>query len=198
MTGLDVLNLVRFQTKDYQDAVTSPFDKWTAINAANRFVRRMALELKPSILNATETGNLVAGTSEYTLTNIPNKITEVRVNGNKLAQADPQNIVNLTTTGTPLRYFVTAYNKITFHPVPDAVLPYSVRMVAASSGWDETTVIPWNSDIVDIVVAYAVGSLVGSLNAAELKQELRKILGSIEESTVGVSSYWAVTDNTKW
>ena len=198
MTGLDVLNLVRFQTKDYQDAVTSPFDKWTAINAANRFVRRMALELKPSILNATETGNLVAGTSEYTLTNIPNKITEVRVNGNKLAQADPQNIVNLTTTGTPLRYFVTAYNKITFHPVPDAVLPYSVRMVASSSDWDETTTIPWNSDIVDIVVAYAVGMMSGGVDLAGLKNELRKLLGQIEESSVGVSSYWAVSDNSGW
>ena len=133
MTGQDVLNLVRYQVADFQDAKTSVFDKWNAINAGNRFVRRMALEIKPSVLNATETGNLVIGTAEYTLTKVPNKITEVRVDGKRLNVVEVQQISDLTQAGTPSVYYVTAYNKVSFWPIPDAILGYSVRMVEAAT-----------------------------------------------------------------
>jgi hypothetical protein len=192
MTGQDVINLVRYQVRDYQDVQTSPFDKWNAINAGNRFIRRIALEAKPSILNATETANLVIGTSEYTLTKVPNKVTEVRVDGKTVSQVDVQSIVDLTKTGTPTVYYLSAYNKITFYPIPDAILAYSVRMVEASTDWAEATTIPWNQDIVDFIVEYAIGVLTGSLNQQYIKQEVRKLLGNIEEQQIGVSSYWDV------
>ena len=58
MTGNDVLQLVRYQVNDMQDTVTSYYDKMNAINAANRFMRRLALEFNPNILNATETASI--------------------------------------------------------------------------------------------------------------------------------------------
>ena len=198
MTGQDVLNLVRYQVADFQDAKTSVFDKWNAINAGNRFVRRMALEIKPSVLNATETGNLVIGTAEYTLTKVPNKITEVRVDGKRLNVVDVQQISDLTQAGTPSVYYVTAYNKVSFWPIPDAILGYSVRMVEAATEWNEATTIPWSTDIADVIVNYAVGVLTGSLDINYLKMELRKILGGLEEGMTGVNSYWAIPTTKDW
>ena len=198
MTGQDVLNLVRYQVADFQDAKTSVFDKWNAINAGNRFVRRMALEIKPSVLNATETGNLVIGTAEYSLTKVPNKITEVRVDGKRLNVVEVQQIADLTQAGTPSVYYVTAYNKVSFWPIPDAILGYSVRMVEAATEWNEATTIPWSTDIADVIVNYAVGVLTGSLDINYLKMELRKILGGLEEGMTGVNSYWAIPTTKDW
>jgi hypothetical protein len=198
MTGQDVINLVRYQLKDFQDVATSPFDKWNAINAGNRFVRRVALDVKPSILNATETGNLVAGTSEYTLTKVPNKITEVRVDGKIMVKTEVQSIVDLSTTGTPTHYYMTAYNKFAVWPIPDAVLAYSVRMVEASTDWNEATTIPWNTDIIDVIVAYAVGVLSGTGDPAAIRLETRKLLVGIEESVTMVNSYWKTMPETEW
>lgn len=198
MTGQDIISLVRYQVADYQDAKTSPFDKWNAINAGNRFVRRMALEIKPSVLNATETGNLVVGTAEYTLTKVPNKITEVRVDGKRIGVIEVQQISDLTQAGTPSVYYVTAYNKVSFWPIPDAILGYSVRMVEAATEWDEATTIPWSTDIADVIVNYAVGVLTGSLDVNYLKMELRKILSGLEESMTGVNSYWSIPTTKDW
>ena len=198
MTGQDIINLVRYQVADFQDAKTSPFDKWTAINAGNRFVRRMALEIKPSVLNATETGTTVIGTAEYTLTKVPNKVTEVRVDGKRLGVVEVQQIADLTQVGVPLSYYITAYNKVSFWPIPDSALAYSVRMVEAATEWNEATTIPWNTDIIDVIVAYAVGSLTGSLDINYIKSEIRKILIGLEESMIGVNSYWNIPKTSDW
>ena len=93
------------------DIVTSPYEKWNAINDANKFVRRVALTAKPSLITAIETQNTVAGTSEYTLTKIPQKMTGVRMNGRPIASIDVQSIPDLTKTGTPTHYYTTAFRQ---------------------------------------------------------------------------------------
>ena len=190
MTGLDVLNLVRYQTTDMQDAVTSWFDKMNAINAANRFMRRLALEFKPNMLNATETQNLVIGTSAYTLTKIPNKILDVRVNGKRVNQCEMQNISDLEKTGTPTNYWRSAYNELTFYPVPDAVLSFTVTMIEASTDWAEATTVPWSPDLVDLIVSYAAGLLGGNIDLQFIRVETQKLLTDYNPNAMIINGYW--------
>ena len=190
MTGLDVLNLVRYSTGDMQDASTSWFDKMNAINAANRFMRRLALEFKPNMLNATETQNLVIGTSAYTLTKIPNKILDVRVNGKRINQCEMQNISDLAKTGTPTNFWRSAYNEITLYPVPDAVLSFTVTMIEASTDWAEITIVPWSPDLVDLIVSYAVGLLGGNIDLQFIRVETQKLLTDYNPNAMIINGYW--------
>lgn len=190
MTGLDVLNLVRYATADMQDAVTSTYDKWNAINAANRFMRRLALEFKPNMLNVSETQNIVVGTSEYTLTKIPNKILDVRVDGKRVSQVEFQNIDDLTKTGKPTNYWRSAYNKVSFYPVPDAVLSFTVTMIEASTDWDDAATIPWSPDLVDLIVSYAVGLLGGTPDLQFIRVETQKLLTDYNPNAMIINGYW--------
>ena len=190
MTGFDVLQLVRYQTNDMQDTGTSYYDKINAVNAANRFMRRLALEFNPNILNATETANTVVGTSTYTLTKIPNKILDFRVNGKRIYQIEMQSIDDLTKTGTPTHYWRSAYNTFTLYPIPDAVVPYVVTMIEATTDWTEATTVPWSPDLVDLIVAYAVGLLGGNLDLNFMRVETKKLLTDYNPNAVIISGYW--------
>ena len=190
MTGNDVLQLVRYQVNDMQDTVTSYYDKWNAINAANRFMRRLALEFKPNMLNVSETANLVVGTSEYTLTKIPNKILDIRVDGKRVSQVEMQNIDDLAKTGKPTNYWRSAYNKISFYPVPDAVLSFTVTMIEASTEWDDATTVPWSPDLVDLIVSYAVGLLGGTLDLQFIRVEAQKLLTDYDPNAMIINGYW--------
>lgn len=193
MTGAEAIQLMRYQLGDMQDAVFSPFDKLNAFNAANRYFRRLALEFKPSILNYTETQNLAVGTAAYTLTHKPNRILEIRVAGKRINSIESTSIVDLTKTGTPTNYYMSAYDTITFYPIPDAILAFSVYMVEASTDVTEASTLLWTADLVDLIVLYAVGMLKGSLDLQYIRQEVRKLLGKIEPSPIGVNSYWEIT-----
>ena len=190
MTGNDVLQLVRYQVNDMQDTVTSYYDKMNAINAANRFMRRLALEFNPNILNATETANTVVGTSAYTLTKIPNKILDMRIAGKRIYQTEMQSISDLTKTGTPTCYWRSAYNAFTLYPIPDAVLPYTVTMIEATTDWTDATTVPWSPDLVDLIVTYAVGLLGGNLDLNFMRVETKKLLADYNPNAVIISGYW--------
>ena len=190
MTGNDVLQLVRYQVNDMQDTVTSYYDKMNAINAANRFMRRLALEFNPNILNATETANTVIGTSAYTLTKIPNKILDFRVNGKRIYQTEMQGIDDLTKTGVPTHYWRSAYNAFTLYPIPDAVLPYTVTMIEATTDWTDATTVPWSPDLVDLIVTYAVGLLGGNLDLNFMRVETKKLLADYNPNAVVMNGYW--------
>jgi hypothetical protein len=192
MTGNDVLTLVRYALNDMSDSKTSSYDKMNAINAGNRFVRKLAYDYKPSILNYTETGNTVASTTEYTLTHKPNKILSVRLDGQLVPVVNKYHIRDLTQIGKPTGYYVSAFDKVSFWPVPDGAYSFSVDMTEASSDWAENTTVPWTSDMVDIIIAYAVGLLQGTLDANSLKSQTMKLLTGLEPESVGVSSYWCV------
>lgn len=190
MTGNDVLQLVRYQVNDMQDTVTSYYDKMNAINAANRFMRRLALEFNPNILNATETANTVVGTSTYTLTKIPNKILDFRVNRKRIYQTEMQGIDDLTKTGVPTHYWRSAYNAFTLYPIPDAVLPYTVTMIEATTDWTEATTVPWSPDLVDLIVSYAVGLLGGNIDLQFIRVETQKLLTDYNPNAMIINGYW--------
>lgn len=190
MTGADVLSLLNYQLKDMQDAVYSTFDKYNAISAANRYLSRLASEFKPSMLTATETGNTVVGTSAYTLTKIPSKILDFRMNGKKIYEIEMQSIDDLTVTGTPTGYWRSAYDQVTFYPVPDAVLPYTVTMIESASDITATATLPWSNDLVDLIVVYAVGVLTGSLDLVYVRNEAGKLMRDYNSSDVIVTGYW--------
>ena len=191
MTGADVLSLLNYQIKDMQDAVYSPFDKYNAISAANRYLSRLASEFKPSMLTTTEPpANTVVGTSVYTLTKIPSKILDFRMNGKKIYEIEMQSIDDLTVTGTPTGYWRSAYNQITFYPVPDAVLPYTVTIIESASDITATTDVPWSNDIVDLIVVYAAGFLTNTLDLNYIRNEAGKLMRDYNSSDVIVTGYW--------
>lgn len=189
MTGADALQLLNYQLKDFQDAVYSPFEKMNAINAANRMARKAAAKYKSSLVMVTETQNLVVGDSTYTLTHIPNKVTEVRVDGKVVKPIARESITDLTTTGTPTNYWLSAYNEITFYPVPKEVLSFDVTMVEASTDWTEATTIPWSPDLVDVIVSGAYSILTGT-DVSGMIKELVEMLSSVEPDSREVVGYW--------
>lgn len=190
MTGFDVLQLVRYQTNDMQDTTTSYYDKLNSVNAANRYMRSLALEFKPTMLNATETQNTVVGTSAHTLTKIPNKLLDVRVDGKRIYAIEMQNIDDLSKTGKPTGYYRTAYNQITLYPIPDAVYSLSVTMVEASTDWTDATTVPWSPDLVDLIVTYAVALLGGNLDLNFIRVETQKLLTDYQPNAVIINGYW--------
>lgn len=186
----DVLLLVRYATGDMDDSKTSYYQKMNAINAANRFIRKVAFDIKPTLLETTETQNTSATTAEYTLTNIPNRIKAVRIDGDKIDPTNKDDITDLTETGKPTGYYMTAYNKITFWPIPDDTYSFSVYMVKASTDLAEGDTLPWTDDMGDVITAYASGLLTGSLDSAGMEQEARRLLDDLEPVVTGVQGYY--------
>jgi len=189
----DVLLLVRYAVGDMNDSNSSYYQKMVAINAANRFIRKIIFQYKSSLLNYTETQNTVAATTEYTLTHKPNRIIYVRVDGVKVDPANQADIYDLTQSGKPQRYYMSAFDKISFWPVPDAVYPFSVYMVEGSSDLTDSDTILWTADFADVMVEYAAGLLAGSLNAYSLKPEIIQHLCSFEPRPAIDVDLWACT-----
>jgi hypothetical protein len=186
----DALLLVRYAVGDMDDSKTSYYQKMVALNAANRFIRKLAFEYKPSLLNYTETQNTVASTVEYTLTHKPNKIRAVRVAGTKIDPINPDIIKDLTETGKPRGYYMSAFDKVSFWPVPDAVYSFSVYMVEGSAEIADSDTLLWTPDLADVMVAYTAGLLTNTLDADSLKMDAIRYLGGIEHDSSGVVGYW--------
>jgi hypothetical protein len=162
-----------------------------ALNSAQRELRRQILDYKPSLLYETETGNTVAGTAEYTLTYKPLRIITVRVSGYVIPAIRKEDITDLTTTGNPIGYYMTATNKIALYPIPTEIVPYEVMAVRSATAWTEASTTEWVDEVEDGLADWAAAFIAKQPLPT---MPLMIIIGNIEKELPLVGSYWGDSD----
>lgn len=194
MTGADVLQKLNYSLDDFSDVKFSPFSKWIAINDINKVAYRVAARYKPSLITVSDSQNTVVSTAEYTLSHIPSSINSVRFDGKKIEKTDIESIYDLTTTGTPTYYYMTAYNKVSLYPVPNIIKALAVSMVEDVTEWVSATTITWNQNIVDLIVSGAATSLSGG-DISFIEKAFVDLITMLEPRGSQMNGYWDGASN---
>ena len=175
---------------DANQSTISPFMMLNAYNDTNRIVRKIILDAFPDMLETTQTTNTTAG-QPITLTTKALRITDVRVEGEKIYPIDSKQIDDLTATGKPRNFYMSNLSTVKFYPTPDAVYATSVTYIPSYTDAIESADTGYPSEIEMLMLAYMVSILTGQDTGAQtLASEVGKILNDINNDVVVIGGYY--------
>ena len=168
----------------------SPFQMLNAYNDANRIVHKVILDSFPDMIEVTQTTNTTAG-QPLTLTSKALRITDVRVENNKIYPINSKEIDDLNATGKPENYYMANLSSMKFYPLPNAIYSVSVTYVPSYTDALTTDESGYPSEIEMLMLAYMVALLTGQdTGATTLADEVSKILGNVNNETMMIRGYY--------
>ena len=180
---------LRQKISDPSDVAYSVYDKLTALNAGNRYIREYARKYNPDMLYLLESGT--ASTAANTLTATPVKVMEVRVAGALIQPIDPRTIPDKTLTGDISRYWLTANKVMNWYPVPRTAQAFTVEMLPTATEWDETSTSDWIVEIEDCIVEFAAALLTKQQgDVLTLADRVVSLISNRETGDSSVTGYW--------
>ena len=162
MSVATMIDKVFYAMGDSSRLKSNPVEVLFALNYANREFRKELLRVKPSLLYETETLNTVIGTKEYTLTNQPLRVAQVRYAGRLINAIKQEDVPDTMTTGTPVARYMSSPTKICLYPIPIAVAVVSVIAVRTAITWTDASVSGWVEEVEDGLVNYAAAKILGT------------------------------------
>lgn len=175
---------------DANQSNISPFMMLNAYNDTNRIVRKIILDSFPDMLETTETLNTTAG-QPITLTTKALRITDVRIDGEKIYPIDSKNIDDLTATGKPRNFYMNTLSSMKFYPSPDGVYSVSATYIPSYADAIESADSGYPTEIEMLMLAYMVSILTGQdTGSTTLADGIREILNNINDDVVVVGGYY--------
>ena len=157
---LDVQTLarrIRASLHDTDEITYSDEKILDCINCGIRFIRRLIVSMRPSLLMSEVEGTLAAGENKIVLETRPMKIVSVTAGGKALEETELSFAIfkDNKKTGAPEEFFLAGTKTIHFYPTPDEPTPYTIRTVddIEELTWEENS--PLLTEFDDFLVEYA-------------------------------------------
>jgi hypothetical protein len=200
MSVKDMITRIRAQTHDHQMTGFQDWEIIMYINDGLRFLRRIIMDLYPSMLiDIDMEGELGDGENAiYTYQPISSLI-DVRIDGEHIDIINPRDIGKLNKTGKPKYYYLSGTNCIKVWPVCDKPYSYSIMAIGDFEPMDINSETPVPNEFDDFVQEYAIirMSVTNEFDISQensimsnIIQQVTSRLQSFTEPGVRVKSYW--------
>lgn len=197
----DLIRRIRSMAHDRQQIEYSDDDLMLYINDGLRFVRRIVMDVYPSMLADVDfDGVLEAGENTVYLFDPISHIIDVRIYGKPLNIINPRVIEDSKAQGRPKYYWLVGYDKIRVWPVPNAPVEYSITGI---KDFEPLTLdddeLPIPSDLEEFVYEYCIlrASFTNEFDMSQESQLMVTIVNGIQQMArtfnppgVKVGGYW--------
>lgn len=197
----DLIRRIRSMAHDQQAIEYSDDDLMLYINDGLRFVRRIVMDVYPSMLVDFEfDGMLDVLENTIYLFDPISHIIDVRVDGKPLKIINPRVVEDINAKGRPKFYWLVGYDKISVWPVPNTPVEFSVTGIKDLEPLtldDEELPVP--SDLEDFVYEYCIlrASFTNEFDMSQESQLMVTIVNGIQQRArtfnppgVKVGGYW--------
>lgn len=197
----DLIRRIRSMAHDRQEIEYSDEDLMLYINDGLRFVRRIVMNVYPSMLADIDfDGMLDIGENMIFLFEPISHIIEVRVDGKPLRIINPRVVGDTREHGKPRFYWLVGYEKIRVWPVPNVPVGYSVTGIKDFEPLTlEDEELPVPADLEEFVYEYCIlrASFTNEFDMSQETQLMVTIVNGIQDMArtfnppgVKVGGYW--------
>lgn len=155
----DIVEKIRITVKDTDEEQNSYKDEELLmyVNAGIRFIRRIVADLNPLILADYHKKITVSGGDAFLdLESNISRVLMARCEGNRLVPVNYFELHANNLTGMPAKYAVYGTHGLVLSPIPDHDTEIDVLAINDSGELNIGDATPFNTDLDDLVIEYAV------------------------------------------
>lgn len=197
----DLIKRIRAMSHDEQELEYSDEDIMLYVNDGIRFVRRIIMDIYPSMLVDVEADGVldIGENTIYTFEPIA-QIVNLWVGGRRIEVINPRSLKNMRFMDVPTGYYLSGYDKIKVWPLPNRPVDYHLEAIKDFEPMtlqDEDLPVP--TGIEDFVYEYCVlrASFTNEFDMSQETQLMTTIINGIQTMlrpfaapSVQLRGYW--------